>query len=149
MLTKEGLQSDLKQAIRDGDDVRKRTLRMVLTSIKLVEVEKLEALDGSELIAVLQNEAKKRRESIEFAERAERSDLIGPLENELAVLQTYLPQPLNVEELHTLAQETITEIGAAGPQDMGKVMKVLMPRVQGRADGKAVSDAVRGLLTNE
>jgi uncharacterized protein YqeY len=149
MLTKEGLQSDLHQAMRDGDDVRKRTLRMVLTAVKLAEVEKMEPLEESELIAVIQKEAKMRRESIEFAGRAERQDLIGPLESELAVLHTYLPQPFSAEELHALAQEAITEVGAAGPQDMGKVMKILMPKVQGRADGKAVSEAVRGLLATE
>ena len=149
MLTNEGLQSDLQKAIRDGDDVRKRTLRMVLTAVKLAEVEKMEPLEAAEIIAVIQKEAKMRRESIEYADRAERQDLIGPLESELAVLQTYLPQPFSDEELRALAQEAITEAGAAGPQDMGKVMKILMPKVQGRADGKAVSEAVRGLLATE
>ncbi len=149
MLTNEGLQSDLQQAIRDGDDVRKRTLRMVLTAVKLAEVEKMEPLEAAEIIAVIQKEAKMRRESIEYADRAERQDLIGPLESELALLQTYLPQPFSDEELRALAQEAITEAGAAGPQDMGKVMKILMPKVQGRADGKAVSEAVRGLLATE
>lgn len=149
MLTKEGLQSDLHQAMRDGDDVRKRTLRMVLTAVKLAEVEKMEPLEESELIAVIQKEAKMRRESIEFAGRAERQDLIAPLESELALLHTYLPKPFSEEELRALAQEAITEIGASGPQDMGKVMKNLTPKVQGRADGKAVSEAVRGLLASE
>ncbi|HEY69567.1 MAG TPA: GatB/YqeY domain-containing protein [Anaerolineae bacterium] len=149
MLTKEELQSNLHQAMRDGDDVRKRTLRMVLTAVKLAEVEKMEALDDAELIAVIQKEAKMRRESIEFAGRAERQDLIGDLESELAVLNTFLPQPFSAEELRALAQEAITEAGATGPQDMGKVMKILMPKVQGRADGKAVSEAVRGLLATE
>ncbi len=149
MLTNEGLQSDLQQAIRDGDDVRKRTLRMVLTAVKLAEVEKMEPLEAAEIIAVIQKEAKMRRESIEYADRAERQDLIGPLESELALLQTYLPQPFSDEELRALAQEAITETGAAGPQDMGKVMKILMPKVQGRVDGKAVSEAVRGLLATE
>jgi uncharacterized protein YqeY len=147
MLTKEGMQSDLTEAIRSGDDVRKRTLRMVLTSIKLAEVEKIDTLDKAELIAVLQKEAKMRREGIEESKRADREDLIGPLEDELAVLQSYLPKPLTAEELENLAREAISETGATSVQEMGGVMKVLMPKIQGRADGKAVSEAVRGLLT--
>jgi uncharacterized protein YqeY len=147
MLTKEGLQSDLTDAMRSGDEVRKRTLRMALTSIKLAEVEKIDSLDESELIAVLQKEAKMRHETIEEAKRAEREDLIGPLEEELAVLESYLPKPLTPEELENLARETISEVGATSVQEMGSVMKQLMPKVQGRADGKAVSEAVRGLLT--
>ncbi len=120
---------------------------MVLTSVKFAEVEKMEALDEAELIAVLQKEAKMRREGIEESERAERQDLIGPLEDELAVLQSYLPKPLTAEELENLAREAISETGATSVQEMGGVMKVLMPKIQGRADGKAVSEAVRGLLT--
>lgn len=147
MLTKEGLQSDLTEAMRSRDEVRKRTLRMALTSIKLAEVEKLDSLDETELIAVLQKETKMRHETIEEAERAGRDDLIGPLMSELAVLESYLPKPLSAEELEKLARETIAEVGATGVQEMGSVMKLLMPKVQGRADGKVVSEAVRGLLT--
>jgi len=147
MLTKEGLQSDLTQAMRSGDDVRKRTLRLALTSIKLAEVEKMGSLDEAELITVLQKEAKMRHETIEESQRAGRDDLIGPLLDELAVLEGYLPKPLSVEELEKLARETIAEAGATGIQEMGGVMKLLMPKVQGRADGKAVSEAVRRLLS--
>jgi hypothetical protein len=146
MLTKEALESDLHSAMRAGDTVRKSTLRLVLTAIKLAEVEKLEPLDENELIAVLQKESKMRRESIEESKRAEREDLIGPLENELAVLQSYLPKPFTTEELQALARQAISETGVTEMQDMGKVMKVLMPKVQGRADGKIVSETVRGLL---
>jgi uncharacterized protein YqeY len=149
MLTQETLQADLHAAIRAGDDVRKRTLRMVLTAVKLAEVEKRDTLDESELIAVLQKESKMRNEGIEGAKLAEREDLIAPLENELAVLQGYLPAPFTAEELKNLAREAISEIGATNVQEMGKVMKVLMPEVQGRADGKAVSETVRGLLTGD
>ncbi len=87
-----------------------------------------------------------RREGIEESKRADREDLIGPLEDELAVLQSYLPKPLTAEELENLAREAISETGASSVQEMGAVMKVLMPKIQGRADGKAVSEAVRGLL---
>jgi len=146
MLTKEALESDLHSAIRASDAVRKSTLRLVLTAIKLAEVEKLEPLDEIELIAVLQKESKMRRESIEESKRAEREDLIGPLESELAVLHSYLPKPFTTDELQALAHEAISETGVTEMQDMGKVMKALMPKVQGRADGKIVSETVRGLL---
>lgn len=149
MLTQEALQADLQAAIRASDDVRKRTLRMVLTAVKLAEVEKRDSLDESELIAVLQKESKMRNEGIEGAKLAEREDLIAPLESELAVLQGYLPEPFTAEELQNLAREAISEIGATNVQEMGKVMKVLMPKVQGRADGKTVSETVRGLLTGD
>lgn len=146
MLTKEALESDLHSAIRASDAVRKSTLRLVLTAIKLAEVEKREPLDEIELIAVLHKESKMRRESIEESKRAEREDLIGPLESELAVLQSYLPKPFTTEELQALARQAISETGVTEMQDMGKVMKALMPKVQGRADGKIVSETVRGLL---
>ncbi len=146
MLTKESLQSDLKDAMRAGDDVRKRTLRMALAAIKLAEVERRGALDEGALLAILQKEVKTRRESIEEAKRAGREDLIQALEAELATLQAYLPQPLAEDELRELVQRAIQESGASDPKEMGKVMRVLMPRVQGRADGKTVSALVRELL---
>lgn len=148
MLTRETFQEELKNAIRSGDDVRKRTLRMLLTSIKIAEVERREPLDEPELLVVIQKEAKTRRETIEEAKRADRQDLITSSEDELTVLQDYLPKPLKSEELEVLAHQAIEEVGASGPESMGKVMKVLMPRVQGRAEGKAVSTLVQQLLSD-
>lgn len=147
MPTKESLEADLKQAMRAGDDVRKRTLRMVLSAIKLAEVEKRSALDGPALLGVLQKEIKTRRESIADAERAHRDDLIAATQAELAVLHSFLPQALTQEDLEEMVRQAIEEVGASGPQDMGKVMKTVIPRIQGRADGKVVSDLVRTRLT--
>lgn len=147
MLTKEALQADLTDAMRSSDAVRKRTLRMALTSIKLAEVEKMDSLDEAELIAVLQKEVKMRHETIEESQRAGREDLIGPLEDELTVLASYLPIPFTAEELDILARESIAEAGATDVQEMGGVMKILMPKVKGRADGKTASEAVRKLLS--
>ncbi|HEY47559.1 MAG: hypothetical protein AMJ88_03160 [Anaerolineae bacterium SM23_ 63] len=148
MLTRDTFQEELKNAIRSGDDVRKRTLRMLLTSIKIAEVERREPLDETELLTLIQKEAKTRREAIEEAKRADRQDLITSAEDELTVLQNYLPQPLKPEELEDLAHQAIEEVEASGPESMGKVMKVLMPRVQGRTDGKTVSTLVQQLLSN-
>jgi uncharacterized protein YqeY len=147
MPTKESLEAELKQAMRAGDDVRKRTLRMVLSAIKLAEVEKRAPLDEPALLAVLKKEIKTRRESIADAERAHRDDLIASTQAELAVLHSFLPQALSQEAIEEMVRQAIEEAGAAGPQDMGKVMKVVMPRIQGRADGKDVSDLVRARLT--
>ena len=148
MLKRETFEEELKNAIRSGDDVRKRTLRMLLTSIKIAEVDRQDTLDEPDLVALIQKEAKTRREAIEEAKRADRQVLITSAEDELTVLQNYLPQPLKPEELEDLAHQAIEEVGTSGPESMGKVMKVLMPRVQGRADGKTVSTLVQQLLSN-
>ena len=146
MLTRETLESDLRSAMKAGDEPRKRTLRMLLSALKLAEVERKSALDETTLVAITQKEIKTRREAIEDARRAGRQDLVASSEAEIAILQAYLPQPLTAEELQALALVAIQETSAAGPQDMGKVMKVLMPRIQGRVDGKTASEVIRALL---
>jgi hypothetical protein len=149
VLTVETFQSALKEAMRSGDEVRKRTLRMVLSAIKLAEVERMSALDEAAILGVLQKEVKARREAVEEAEKAGRQDLIQAAQAEIDVLSTYLPSPLSNEELDRLIRQVREEMGAQGPQDVGKMMKALMPRVQGRAEGKAVSDRVRALLSEQ
>lgn len=146
MDTKQKLEQALRDAIRTSDDVRKRTIRMVLTNIKLAEVEKGSPLDEVALAGVLQKEIKSRRESILDAQKAHREDLIRDSEDEIAVIETFLPQPLTDEELRAQIQAAITEVGAAAPGDMGKVMKVLLPRLQGRAANDRVSTLVRQML---
>lgn len=146
MVTKETLESELKLAMKAGDDVRKRTLRMALSAVKLAEVEKRGSLDEAGLLAVLQREIKTRRESVADAERAHREDLIAATQAELAVLHSFLPQALPQDAIEEMVRQAIAEVGAAGPQDMGKVMKAVMPRLQGRVDGKEVSELVRARL---
>ena len=148
MPTRTQLEADLKDAMRSGDDVRKRTLRMVLSAVKLAEVEKRGELDEAGMISVLQREVKARNETIQDAERAGRPELTEATRAELAVLRAYLPEQLSDEELTRLARQAIAETGATSPAEMGKVMKALMPKVQGKVDGKAVSDRVRDLLTS-
>lgn len=132
--------------MRAGDEVRKRTLRMVLSSIRLAEVEKGKPLDDAGLLAILQKEVKSRRESIADAQRANRPDLIQGSEAEIAVLETFLPQAMTAEELDEIARQVIAEVGAASPRDMGQVMKLLLPRLQGRVAGDQASQVVRRLL---
>ncbi len=148
MLSKSQLEDDLKQAMRAGDDLRKRTLRMALSAIKLAEVDKRRELEEGELLAILQKEVKSRKETLEEARALGREDLAEAAQAEIEILQTYLPQPLKPEEIERIARDTIAQVGAATPQDMGRVMKELMPRMQGRADGKLVSDIVRRLLSD-
>jgi uncharacterized protein len=147
MTTIKDLEKMLHDAIRSGDQMRKDTLRLVLTSAKLAEVEKGTPLDSDALMVVLHKEAKARRESIADAQRAERMDLITPLEDELEYLETFLPQPLSETELKSLVEIAIEESGAQSPKEMGLVMKLLVPRIQGRADGRTVSDLVRTSLS--
>ncbi len=148
MDTKTSLESDLKDAMRAGDDVRKRTIRMALASIRLAEVEKGGKLDEPAALSILQKEIKGRRETIQDAQKAMRPDLVAEAEAEILVLESYLPQQLTPEEVNKLAEEAVAEAGAKTPADMGKVMKILIPRVQGRAPGDQVSLAVRQILQN-
>jgi uncharacterized protein YqeY len=146
MPTKQQLESDLKDAMRAGDDLRKRTLRMLLSNIKLAEVEARRPLDEPEILGAIQKEVKTRSESIEEAKQFKRDDLAQATHEEIEVLQTYLPEALSDAELKQLVQEVIGQVGATTAGDMGRVMKELMPRLQGRADGKAASQIVRDLL---
>jgi hypothetical protein len=146
MNIKEKLENDMKDAMRNKDEARKRTLRMALSEIKLAEIDKGEALDEAGVIAIIQKEVKSRREAIADAERASRPDLVADANTEIAILETYLPQQLTPEELDALAQEAVDETGATSMREMGQVMKVLMPRLEGRATGQEASQAVRKLL---
>ena len=149
MITKNELETLLIEAMRSGNDVRKRTLRMVLSAIKLAEIDKSQALDETGIAGILQKEIKSRRESIADAQRANRPDIITAVEAEIAVIEGFLPKPLAPEELENLAKQVITELGAASPKDMGQVMKALLPRLQGRAPGDQVSAVVRKLLQGQ
>ncbi len=146
METKAKLENDLKDAMRSGDDTRKRTIRMVLAAIKQTEIDKQVTLDETGVIGILQKEVKTRRESLEEAQKAGRADLAVSTEAEIQVLNGYLPQAMDPTELTALAESVIAEVGATTPADMGKVMKALLPRVAGRAANDQVSQVVRGLL---
>jgi uncharacterized protein len=140
------IENALKDAMRAGDDLRKRTLRMVIAAIRNAEVDK-GALDDPGVIAILQKEIKSRQESIEDARRAHRPDLEASSQAEIEVLKGFLPQPLSADELDAMASQAIAECGATSIREMGQVMKVLVPRLQGRATGDQASQAVRKLLS--
>jgi uncharacterized protein len=146
MDTRLKLENDLKDALRAGDSLRKNTLRLALSSIRLAEIDRGVKLDESAVLAMLQKEIKARHESIEDARRAGRPDLEEAALAEIQVLQVYLPQPLRPEELEIMAKQAISEVGATSPREMGQVMKVLLPRLAGRSTGDQASQVVRKLL---
>ena len=146
MSIKNQLNESMKDAMKSGDEVRKRTVRMALAAVKQIEVDKRTELDDAAVMSLLQKEIKNRREALEEAKKANRPDLIQANEAEIDVLQAFLPKAMPAEELRALVQVAIAETGAASPADMGKVMKTLMPRVAGRAPNDMVSATVRELL---
>jgi uncharacterized protein len=148
MTIKTQLNDSLKDAMRSGDEVRKRTVRMALASIKQVEVDKRVELDDTAVTGILQKEVKNRREALEEARKANRPDLIESNEAEIRVLEAFLPKAMPAEELRAIVQAAITETGASTPADMGKIMKVVMPKVAGRAPNDMISATVREQLQN-
>ena len=146
MDTKAKLNEEVKAAMRAGDDLKRTTLRMVMAAIKNAEIDARAELDEGQVLAIVQKEIKSRRESIEDARAAGREDLIATAEAEMAILEKYLPEQLGADEIRALVEAAVAETGATSPRDMGAVMKVLMPRVQGQADGKQVSAVVRDVL---
>lgn len=148
MTLKEQLRADLKHAMRQKDEVRKRTLRMALAAIKNREIEVRGELSDADVVVILHKEAKQRRETLDELAQVDRPDLVAAEQAELKVLTEYLPQQLSREEIADLARQVIADLGAEGPRQMGQVMGTLMPRLKGRADGKLVNEVVRGLLSN-
>ncbi len=140
------LNNAVKESMKSGDEVRKRTIRMTLAAIKQVEVDRRISLDDAAVISILQKEIKLRKEALEEAQKANRADLADDAQAEIDVLSVFLPKGFSVEELRALVQETIVETGASVPADMGKVMKALLPKIAGRAPGDQVSAQVRELL---
>jgi len=146
MTIKTQLNESMKDAMKSGDEVRKRTVRMVLAAVKQVEVDKRTELDDMAIMNLIQKEMKNRRESLEEAKKADRADLVEANEAEMKVLEAFLPKAMPAEELRALVQGAIDETGASTPADMGKVMKVVMAKVAGRAPNDVVSGTVLELL---
>lgn len=148
------LMDDLKDAMRQRDDRRKGAIRSVIAALKKAETELDSSgerirLDDSDILALIAKQAKQRQESITEFRKGGREDLVAEEEAELVILQTYLPDQLTREQIEAEACQVIEEVGATGPRDMGKVMKPLMARLRGRADGRLVNQVVAGLLARE
>jgi uncharacterized protein YqeY len=148
---RERLMDDLKEAMRRQDEARKRTIRSVIAAMKKAETE-LDAsgqrvsLDDDGILALIARQARQREESIVEYRRGKREDLVAEEEVELAILRAYLPQQPSREQIEAEARQVIAEVGATAPRDMGKVMKPLMARFKGQADGTLVNQIVRELL---
>ena len=145
---KEKLQADLTDAIRSRNEVVSGTVRMLLAAITNEEVagKAAKVLTDAEIITVLSREAKKRREAVEAYAQANRDDLASKEKAEAAVIANYLPEQLSVDEIKKLIQAAITQTGASGAAGMGLVMKVLQPKIAGKADGGMVSGLVKAAL---
>jgi uncharacterized protein YqeY len=140
------LNEAMKDAMKGGDEVRKRMVRTVLAAIKQQEVDKQTTLDEMAVMGLIQKEIKNCRESIEDAKKANRPDVVTDREAEIKVLQVFLPEAMSADELKSIVQAAITETGAAAPSDMGKVMKIVVPKVAGRAPNEMISSTVKELL---
>jgi uncharacterized protein YqeY len=145
-LTLEKFQEDLKEALRKGDTTRRDTIRLILSALNYSQIAKGAPLEEGDVLAVLQKEATKRRESIEAFSKGNRPDLVAKEKAELQVILGYLPPPLTREEIAQAARQAIAESSAQGPRDMGKVMGRLMPQLKGRAEGQEVNAIVQELL---
>jgi len=146
MSLQQRIDDDLKAAMKSSDSLKTSVLRMVKAAIKNKQVEKRKDLSDEEIISVISTLTKQRRESIDLFSKGGREDLAEKERQELAVLQLYLPGQLSPEDLDRIIMEAINESSAEGVKDIGKVMRLIMPRVQGAADGKVVNQRVRELL---
>lgn len=146
MNLKQRLETALHDAMRAGDTTAKETIRMALASIKFNEVQKGSALEENDVLNLLQKEIKSRKETIVDAEKAHRQDIITQTQSEIKIIETFLPQQLSEEELKGIILQAINEINAQNVSDMGKVMKIVLPKLQGKAPNDAVSKIVKELL---
>jgi uncharacterized protein YqeY len=146
MTLKERLSDDLLAAVKQRDPIRVSTLRLLISALRNKEIARKKESADSDVLEVIQTEAKSRRESIEQYKNGGRKDLADKEEAELKVLMAYLPEAMSESQLRELVQGTLQEVGAKGPQDMGRVMSALMPKIKGRVDGKQAQQVVQQLL---
>jgi hypothetical protein len=146
MALSDQLTEDLKQAMRSGDTMRRDVVRYIRAAVKNLEIQRQKPADDEAILELLGQQAKQRRDSIEAFEKGGRDDLVAKEQAELVIIMEYLPAQLTDEEITEIAAAAIDEVGAAGPQDTGKVMGRIMPQVKGKSDGKKVSGIVAVLL---
>lgn len=142
----EKLRDDMKLALKNRDELRLSTIRLLLSSVSYAKIEKGSELTDDEVCQVLAREAKRRRESIEAAELGGRSDIAQKEKTELSIIEEYLPRQLDESEIETIAKRIAAEVGANGLKDRGKVMGRLMQEIKGRADGRVASEVVERVL---
>lgn len=143
----ERLQQDMKLALKNKEKDKLSTIRMVRAAIKKAEIDHKGPLNDEQIIEVIMREVKQRKDAVQEYEKAGRHDLVEKEKEELQILETYLPEPLTEEELTEIIQETIQQLGVTSKKEIGKVMKTVLPKVKGRAEGKAVNQIVQKLLS--
>ncbi|QUH21055.1 GatB/YqeY domain-containing protein [Alkaliphilus sp. B6464] len=146
MSLKERLADELKNAMKNKNQLRKNVITMIRADIKQIEVDKRVELTDEEVIEIISKQAKQRRDSIEEFEKGGRADLVEQAAQEVDVLMEYLPEQLSEEEIETIIKEVIADTGATSMKDMGKIMATAMPKLKGRTDGKVVNQIVRKIL---
>lgn len=145
---KQKLTDDLKQAMRNGDKVRRSVIRLVMAAIKNAEIARQATLENTDILGIIAKEVRQRQESIEAFRQGNRQDLVAQEEAELAVLKEYLPRQMTREEIIAAARQVIAEVGAQGPGDKGKVMPKLIAQLKGKADGREINAVVTELLSS-
>ncbi len=143
---KQKLSDDLKQALRGGDSLRCSVIRLLISAIGYVEMAKQAELGDADIYGVISREIKQRKESIEAYTQGNRPELAAKEEAEMAILKAYLPAQMSPAEIEELVRQVITEVGACGPRDKGRLMGKLMPLTRGKADGQEVNKVVDRLL---
>ncbi len=143
---KDKLSSDLKQAMRDGDKVKRSVIRLVLAAIKNAEIAKQTALEDSDVLGIITKEVRQHQESIDAFKAGKRQDLVDQEEAELKILQEYLPKQMTRDEVIAEARKVIAEVGAQGPGDKGRVMPKIIAQLKGKADGREINAIVTELL---
>jgi hypothetical protein len=146
MTLKNQLNDDLKDAMRKKEVTRRTTIRLLLAAIRNEEIAQQKELESEGILQVINKQAQQRRESIDAYKTAKRDDLVDKEQAELDIIGLYLPEPLSNTEVTQIIEKAIIDVGATGPQDMGKVMGKIIPQTRGRADGKEISAKVGGLL---
>ncbi|WP_299227878.1 GatB/YqeY domain-containing protein [Sulfurihydrogenibium sp.] len=141
------LQEEMKAAMKSGDKDKLSTLRMLISEIKKVQIDSKKELTDEEVISILQKYIKQRKEAYTQYEQAGRKDLAEKELKEIEIVQQFLPPPLSEEELIKIVEETIQEVGASSIKDMGKVVKAVMDKVKGRAEGSLISKIVKEKLS--
>lgn len=146
MSLKERLSQDLKEAMKSKNETKVRTIRLLIAAIKNFEVEKMDQATDEEVLQIMSKEVKKRLESIEMYRQAKREDLAIEEENELKIIKSYMPEQMNEEQIRELVRKLIQQHNLSSPKDVGTAMKLIMPQVKGKADGKLVNKIVQELL---
>ena len=144
---KQKLTDDLKQAMKDGDKVRRSVIRLVLAAVKNAEIARQATLEDGDILGIIAKEVRQHQESIEAFKEGNRQELVAQEEAELAVLKGYLPQQMTRDEIIAAARKVIEEVGAQEPRDKGKVMPKLIAQLKGRADGREINAVVTELLS--